>query len=42
MAEKAEGEPAFKRYMRMAQAWMALARDQDWLDGRVSPLPAHG
>ncbi len=39
LAEQAEGRPAFKRYMRMAQAWMALADEQDWLDGEVSPLP---
>ena len=42
LAERAEGEPAFKRYTRMAQAWMALAKEQDWLDGQVSPLPARG
>lgn len=41
LAERAEAEPAFKRYMRMAQAWMALAKEQDWLDGQVSPLPVH-
>jgi len=38
LAERAEGEPAFKRYLRMAQAWSALAHEQDWLDGEVSPL----
>ena len=38
LAERAEGEPAFKRYLRMAQAWTALANEQDWLDGEVSPL----
>jgi hypothetical protein len=38
LAERAEGRPAFKRYMRMSQAWMALAREQDWLDGEVPPL----
>lgn len=36
LAEKAEG-PAFRRYMRMAQAWVALAEEQDWLDGVVPP-----
>jgi hypothetical protein len=40
LAEGANGQPAFKRYVRMAQAWMALAREQDWLDGEVSPLLA--
>ena len=38
LAEQANGEPAYKRYLRMAQAWRALAREQDWLDGEVSPL----
>ncbi len=38
LAERAEGQPAFKRYLRMAQAWTALADAQDWLDGEVSPL----
>jgi hypothetical protein len=38
LAECAEGQPAFKRYSRMAQAWTALAVEQDWLDGEVSPL----
>jgi len=38
LAERAEGQPAFRRYSRMAQAWTALAHEQDWLDGEVSPL----
>jgi len=38
LAERAEGQPAFRRYLRMAQAWTALANEQDWLDGEVSPL----
>ncbi|MGA7803790.1 hypothetical protein [Bradyrhizobium sp.] len=40
LAERAEGRPAFRRYRRMARAWTALANEQDWLDGEVSPLPA--
>jgi hypothetical protein len=40
LAERAEGQPAFRRYLRMARAWRALAEEQDWLDGEVSPLPA--
>jgi hypothetical protein len=40
LAERAEGEPAFRRYRRMAAAWTALADEQDWLDGEISPLPA--
>jgi hypothetical protein len=39
LAERAEAGPTFQRYMRMAQAWTALAGEQDWLDGQVSPLP---
>ena len=38
LAERSEGQPAFKRYRRMAQAWTALADEQDWLDGEVSPM----
>ena len=38
LAERAEGRPAFRRYLRMANAWTALADQQDWLDGEVSPL----
>jgi hypothetical protein len=37
LAERAKDQPAFKRYWRMAQAWTALAHEQDWLDGEVSP-----
>jgi len=39
LAEGAEGAPAGRRYARMAEAWTALAREQDWLDGEISPLP---
>jgi hypothetical protein len=39
LAERAEGQPASRRYSRMAQAWLALADEQDWLDGEISPLP---
>jgi hypothetical protein len=35
LAERAEREPAHKRYVRMAEAWTALAAEQDWLDGEV-------
>ena len=38
LAERTEIQPAFRRYMRMAEAWTALANEQDWLDGEVSPL----
>jgi hypothetical protein len=26
-----------KRYKRMEAAWLALAEEQDWLDGEVPP-----
>jgi len=37
LAEGADNEPAFHRYKRMEAAWRALADEQDWLDGEVSP-----
>jgi hypothetical protein len=37
LAEGANDEPAFHRYKRMEAAWRALANEQDWLDGEVSP-----
>jgi hypothetical protein len=40
LAERAEGRPAVRRYARMATAWTALAHEQDWLDGEISPLSA--
>jgi len=40
LAERADGEPAHKRYVRMAEAWTALADEQDWLDGEVPPAMA--
>ena len=38
MAESARGEPAYNRYKRMEAAWLALAEEQDWLDGEQSPV----
>ncbi|KYG21417.1 hypothetical protein ACU4GH_18680 [Bradyrhizobium betae] len=38
LAERAEGQPAHKRYSRMADAWTALAHEQDWLDGEIAPI----
>ena len=37
LAEAASSEPAFQRFRRMEAAWRALADEQDWLDGEVSP-----
>ena len=39
LAKGAANEPSFLRYMRMEAAWRALADEQDWLDGEVSPAP---
>lgn len=33
LAESAQDEPSFLRFRRMADAWHALAEEQDWLDG---------
>lgn len=38
LAERAEGQPAHNRYSRMADAWTALANEQDWLDGEIPPV----
>lgn len=38
MAEAAQGEPAYNRFKRMAAAWLALAEEQDWLNGERSPI----
>ena len=35
LAEAAPNEPSFKRCTRMAEAWSALADEQDWLDGEL-------
>jgi hypothetical protein len=35
LAEGKTDEPDFKRFLRMAEAWLALADEQDWLDGEV-------
>lgn len=40
LAETAANEPACRRYKRMEAAWLALADEQDWLDGEVSPARA--
>jgi hypothetical protein len=37
LAESATSEPAFQRYKRMEASWRALADEQDWLDGEISP-----
>jgi hypothetical protein len=37
LAEHATSEPLAKRYLRMTDAWMALAEEQDWLEGESDP-----
>jgi hypothetical protein len=37
LAERADDEPTFNRYKRMEAAWRALAEEQDWLGGEISP-----
>jgi hypothetical protein len=37
-AERTPDGPAYKRYKRMEAAWRALAEEQAWLDGEVSPV----
>ena len=37
LAERAPDKPTHQRYKRMEAAWRALAEEQDWLDGEVSP-----
>jgi hypothetical protein len=42
LAEDAIGKPAFRRYARMARAWRALAKEQEWLDGEICPVAGDG
>ncbi len=37
LAEAATDESKALRYLRMAEAWLALANEQDWLDGETPP-----
>jgi hypothetical protein len=37
LAEATTDERKFLRYKRMEAAWLALANEQDWLDGEISP-----
>lgn len=37
LAQAATKETEAKRYRRMAEAWLALANEQDWLDGELTP-----
>jgi hypothetical protein len=37
LAEGANNGPAVQRFKRMQAAWLALAAEQDWLDGEAAP-----
>jgi hypothetical protein len=36
LAAEAKDSPSKNRYKRMQDAWLALAEEQDWLEGKVS------
>lgn len=37
LADEANDFPSKNRYRRMQDAWLALAEEQDWLDGQLPP-----
>jgi hypothetical protein len=37
LADGRTDQPSLKRFHRMAEGWLALAREQDWLDGVIWP-----
>jgi hypothetical protein len=37
LADAASEQPTQLRYRRMKTAWLALATEQVWLDGQISP-----
>ena len=41
MAEQATDEPTRNRYKRMEAGWWALAKEQDWLEGKLHPMSMH-
>jgi hypothetical protein len=38
LADAASEQPTQLRYRRMETAWLALATEQDWLDGQIPPV----
>jgi hypothetical protein len=36
LAETASEQPTQLRYRRMQASWLVLAKEQDWLEGRVA------
>ncbi len=41
LSEAAKDEASAKRFHRMAEAWLALANEQDWLDGKLDRPVRH-
>jgi hypothetical protein len=37
LAAGADSDPAVQRFKRMQAAWLALATEQDWLNGEATP-----
>jgi len=42
LAARATEEATHDRYKRMEAAWLALAAEQDWLDGVAPPATGNG
>jgi len=40
MAREAKAEPDRKRFTRMEASWRQLAKANDWLEGRITPVAA--
>ena len=40
LAKRATDKQAKTHFKRMEDAWRALAREQDWLDGEITPVEA--
>jgi hypothetical protein len=40
LAKRTTDKQTKTRFKRMEEAWRALAREQDWLDGEITPIEA--
>jgi hypothetical protein len=40
LAKRSTDKQTKTRFKRMEEAWRALAREQDWLDGEITPIEA--
>jgi len=38
LAKRATNKQAQNNFKRMEAAWRSLAREQDWLDGEITPI----